>query len=104
MRQQQQQPGDAGDDDDGDHRGADDASQRFVLNDDAPYLANLGALWAVDPKLAAAIEALEESAVYPVEASKSGPPTVAVPTPDGRSIYLHSRYRPIDEAQKLIDP
>src|SRR4051794_36011217 len=123
MRQQQQHPADDADDAepngaaaaDGlgeerrdkrcDKRGDDnDPSLRFVLNDDAPYLANLAALWAADPKLAAPIEALDEAAFYPLEPSKSGPPTVAVPTPDGRSIYLHSRYRPVEEAQKLIDP
>jgi hypothetical protein len=79
-----------------------DPSERFILPADAPLLANLPALWATDPNLAEAVEAYEEP--YPVEASKSGPPTVAVHTADGRNVYLHSRYQPADEARKLIDP
>ena len=65
---------------------------------------NLAALWATEPRLAEAIECLEEQDEYPVEPSKSGPPTVAVRTPDGRRVYLHSRYQPLEEAQRLIDP
>src|SRR3954452_5384131 len=80
-----------------------DASTRFVRSDDAGYVANLAALWAADATLAAAIEALPDDADYAVEPSKTGPPTVCLPTPDGKSIYLHSRYRPVEEAQKLID-
>jgi len=53
-----------------------DPSLRFVLADDAPFLANLAALWAHDPKLAAAIEALDATASYPTSPSKSGVPTV----------------------------
>jgi len=81
-----------------------DQSLRFVLPDESPLLANLAALWAHDPKLAAAIEALDATASYPVEPSRSGVPTLAIPTGDGKSIQLHSRYQPIDEAKKLIDP
>src|SRR5436305_863401 len=81
-----------------------DLSTRFVLPADAPYLRNLAALWAVDAKLAEAIEALEGHASYIVESSKSGDPTVIVPSPDGRQLYLHSKHRPLDEAQRLIDP
>src|ERR1041384_4781292 len=80
-----------------------DQSRRFVLPKDAPYLRNLAALWAIDPALAMQIEALEESAVHKTDPSKSGLPTVAVPTGDGRSVYLHSRHRPMEEAQRLID-
>jgi hypothetical protein len=81
-----------------------DPSSRFVLPDDAPLLANLAALWAVDPKLAAAIEAVEASPSYVVTPSKSGEPTLAMPTPDGRQLQLHSRYKPIDEAKSWVDP
>jgi hypothetical protein len=81
-----------------------DPSARFVLPDDAPLLANLAALWAVDPKLAAAIEAVEHSPSYLVTPSKSGEPTLAMTTSDGRQIQLHSRYRPIDEAKTWVDP
>src|SRR5687768_5087717 len=81
-----------------------DPSTRFVLPDDAPYLKNLAALWSVDPQLAAAIEETDDAAAYRTEPSKSGEPTIAIATRDGRTIQLHSRYRPIDEAKQLIDP
>lgn len=80
-----------------------DPSTRFILPEDAPYLANLAALWVNEPRLAAQIEALPEPGGYPIEPSKSGPPTVAMMTPEGRRIYLHSRFDPIAEASKLID-
>ena len=81
-----------------------DLSLRFALPEDAPILANLAALWTHDPKLAAAIEMLDQTPSYRIELSKSGVPTVAVPTADGKSIQLHSRYQPLDEAKKLINP
>ena len=80
-----------------------DQSLRFVLADDSPFLANLAALWAHDPKLAAAIEALDATASYRVEPSKSGVPTVAVSIDGGKSIHLHSRYQPLDEAKRMVD-
>jgi hypothetical protein len=81
-----------------------DDSTRFILAEDAPYLANLAALWAADPALAAQIEAVAEPGGYPTEPSRAGPPTVAVETADGRRIYLHSRFDPAAEAAKLIEP
>ncbi len=84
-----------------------DPSLRFVLPDDAPYLKNLAALWATDPKLARLIEAIDENSpapiTYHVEPSKAGVPTISARTSDGRSLQLHSRYQPLDEAVKLID-
>ena len=77
---------------------------RFILPADAPFLANLAALWSADPDLAAAIEALEGEPNYPIEPSKNGEPTMAVTSAQGRRSYLHSRYRPIEEAEKLIQP
>ncbi|HEX3357976.1 MAG TPA: 6-hydroxymethylpterin diphosphokinase MptE-like protein, partial [Tepidisphaeraceae bacterium] len=81
-----------------------DQSLRFVVADDSPYLANLAALWAHDPKLASAIESLEGQPSHPVEPSKSGEPTVAIKNADGKSVYLHSRYQPLADAKRLIDP
>jgi hypothetical protein len=80
-----------------------DPSARFVLPEEAPYLRNLPALWNAAPKLAAAIEALEGQPSYPVEPSRSGEPTVAVTTAEGRRLYLHSKHRPLDEAKRLVD-
>lgn len=78
-------------------------TNRYVLPDDAPYLANLAALWAVDPSLAARIEAIDDTACHLVQPARSGDPTAIVRTVDGRSVYLHSRYRPVEEAAKLIE-
>ena len=61
-----------------------DPSDRFVLTEDAPYLANLAALWAADPKLAAAIEETDDAAAYRTTPSKSGEPTLSVTTSSGR--------------------
>jgi len=77
-------------------------SRRYVLPDDAPLSRNLAALWAVDHRLAEAVDALDDQPVYPVEPSKSGEPTVRVVGADGRAVYLHSRYQPVDEAKKLL--
>ena len=41
-----------------DHNTDLDSSYKHVLPDDAPYVVNLAALWAVDPKLARALEEL----------------------------------------------
>ncbi len=77
------------------------SDRAFVLADDAPYLANLAALWSVDPTLAMRVEAVGDCDCHAVEPSKSGEPTVAV-TVDGRKNYLHSRYQPADEADRVV--
>jgi hypothetical protein len=79
-----------------------DASQRYVLSSDHPYLANLSALWSMDPALAATVEAVSEDALLRAESAKDGSPTVAVATPSGGRVYLHSRYHPADEARQLV--
>ncbi len=87
---------------------SDDPSARYVLPEEAPYLANLAALWAADPILALAIEDLDDASCYALEASRSGPATLALPAPGAadasRKAYLHSRYDPIREAEQLIEP
>src|SRR5947209_3647255 len=77
---------------------------RYVLGEDAPLVKNLAALWTVEPALADAIEALHPRPSYSITPSKSGVPTVSVPAPEGRTITLHSRYEPIDEARRLVTP
>jgi hypothetical protein len=79
-----------------------DGSRRHVLAPAALLSRNLAALWALDAKLARQVEALHPRAPYPVQPSKAGPPTVAVTLPDGRSLFLHSRYEPADEARRLV--
>ncbi|HMB95956.1 MAG TPA: 6-hydroxymethylpterin diphosphokinase MptE-like protein, partial [Tepidisphaeraceae bacterium] len=83
-----------------------DPSLRFVLGEEAPYLKNLAALWAIEPKLARLIDSnsKEGSIIYQVETARSGAPTISAQMPDGRKLYLHSRYEPIEEAAKLIEP
>ena len=77
---------------------------RYVLADDAPLLKNLAALWAVDPELAAELEALHPTGGYAVERSKSGAPTLALsPSGAARPIYLHSRHQPVEEARRLVE-
>jgi hypothetical protein len=80
-----------------------DLSRRFVLPGDAPYVLNLAALWAADPALARAIEATHHEPSYPVTASRKGPPTLCLAPPEGGSVYLHSRFDPMDEARLLVD-
>jgi hypothetical protein len=82
---------------------ATDPSQRLILSADAPLLSNLAALWATEPKIAELLEAALELPGLSVEKSKSGPPTVSVRTDDGRALYLHSRYEPAKEAERLIE-
>ncbi len=79
-----------------------DSSARYVLPAGAPYLANLASLWAHDPGLAAEIESLEPDPAYDVQPSKSGQPTICVPSPGGSRLHLHSRYQPAEEAEKLV--
>jgi hypothetical protein len=83
-----------------------DPSLRFVLDPGSVYLKNMAALWTSEPRLARAIEALrgdEPGPTYEVEQSKSGPATAKAQTFEGRSIYLHSRYNPADEAARQIE-
>ncbi len=80
-----------------------DPSTRFVLPADAPYLANLAPLWTIDPALAEAIEAADDLSSHRVEATRSGHSTISVPAPDGRRIYLHSKYEPVAEVRKLLE-
>jgi len=70
---------------------------------DQVYLKNMTGLWRHDARLAMAVDALPDDALLPVEASKSGPATAAMVTPEGRRIWLHSRYDPEDEARKFVD-
>jgi hypothetical protein len=79
-----------------------DPSTRYVLPEDAPYLANLAALWTHAPALARAVEGVEECDLK-VEPARSGAPTVSAQTADGRVVSLHSKYDPVGEARKLID-
>lgn len=66
------------------------------------YVKNLRALWRVDPRLAYVIDDWGEPRDVHVEPSRSGPCTAWVSDAQGRRVYLHSRYDPTDEADRLV--
>src|ERR1700722_10433010 len=80
-----------------------DESSRYVLSSDSPLLANLAALWSVHEELAPELEALAEPIEYQTETAKSGDLTLVRSTADGRSIYMHSRFQPADEAKRFVE-
>src|SRR5436305_2606709 len=79
-----------------------DHSTRFVLAEGAPLIANLAALWGVDPALASELEERLQEPTYLLTAARSGDTTVALPAAGGQ-IFLHSKHRPMEEAKRLID-
>lgn len=71
--------------------------------DHALFLRNMALLWRFDTDLAIKLDAIPDAARLPVEPTRSGDWTVALPDPEGRPAYLNSRYDPRAEAKKLID-
>jgi len=67
------------------------------------YLANLAALYRRDAELAAKLDALPFARVARLERARDGDPTVRLTADDGRAVYAHSRYRPLEEARRLVD-
>ncbi len=63
----------------------------------AIYIKNMQQLWRNDPRLAMAIDAVPPSRAIPLEPAKDGSSTAKMSTPNGQ-VYLHSRYRPEQEA------
>ena len=80
-----------------------DSSLRYVLPTEHVYLKNLAALYSVNCHLARRIDSTFSIPDYKTEPSKSGEPTIAITTADGKKIYLHSRYEPVAEAKSLAD-
>jgi hypothetical protein len=66
------------------------------------YVRNMSALWRWDPKLALAIEAVHPADLPAIEQSREGGVTARIPIDGGKSIYLHSRYRPTQEAAQWV--
>ena len=66
------------------------------------YLENLAALYTADAELAGRIEALPFSQTPTLEATRDGNVTAQVIADDGKPIYVHSRYQPLDEARTLV--
>lgn len=67
------------------------------------YAANLAALYLRDPRLAAAIDGVPFERCPELEPARDGGLTAQVVADDGRPVYLHSRYRPGQEAAALIE-
>lgn len=65
------------------------------------FLHNMRALWRQDPALAIRVDAVADEERYPWEPTRSGAMTVRVPTPDGAAVYLHSKYDPVADADRL---
>ncbi|MCS7035010.1 MAG: DUF115 domain-containing protein [Phycisphaerae bacterium] len=78
-----------------------DPSVRFLADADSPLPANLAALWAVDARLAARVESAEPARCQ-LAMARSGVPTLLWSDGSGRTIPLHSRYDPEDEARRLV--
>ncbi len=69
----------------------------------ACYVENLAALYALDPPLAARVDALPFSQTHPLETARDGAPTVRLIADDNKPVYAHSRYHPGDEARTLVE-
>ena len=67
------------------------------------YLANLAVLYRRDPDLAASVDAVSFRQAPLLEAARDGNVTVRLTADDGREVYAHSRYRPLDEAAKFVE-
>jgi hypothetical protein len=61
------------------------------------YVKNLCALWETDPRLAMAIDSVHPDDIPPLEPTKDNVWTVKV-----GSVYLHSKYRPLQEAATWV--
>lgn len=70
------------------------------LLDEKVFVENMRELWRFDPKLALALDRLEEADLPQLEPTRTAAATVRRATPDGKTIYLHSRYDPLAEAEK----
>jgi hypothetical protein len=79
--------------------GADDRRAQWLRN----YTANLGALYAVDRALAAQIDQAPFADCPKTEPTRDGRLTLRLAADDGKPIYAHSRYRPLEEARTLVD-
>ncbi len=64
---------------------------------------NLSFLRGSVPHMVRLIEALPPSSHVQVVEAKSGAPTASVQTEDGRTVWLHSRYDPVTEAERVAE-
>ena len=66
------------------------------------FLHNMRALWRVDPELAMRVDAVFDDERIPLTPTRSGAWTARTQTPDGKSVYLHSRNDPVEEAKRFV--
>ena len=64
------------------------------------FVRNMKELWCFDPAVALDLDRINDDELPPVEQTRTEAVTLRRTTPDGRQIYLHSRYNPIAEAKK----
>jgi len=69
----------------------------------AVYVKNLAQLYRRQQALAVRLEAVPFSSCPALERTRDGRFTAQLPTANGRAVYLHSRYRPIEEAQQFVE-
>ncbi len=68
--------------------------------DNTLFVRNMKELWRFDPAVALELDRINDEELPPIEQTKTEAVTLRRTTPDGRQIYLHSRYNPIAEAEK----
>ncbi len=66
------------------------------------YVRNICALWRFDARLAMALDAVHPDDIPSTEPAKDNAPTIRVASFKG-PLYLHSRYKPLQEAQSWAD-
>jgi hypothetical protein len=66
------------------------------------YLGNLAALYGLYPDFAARIDAMPFTACPRLEPARDGRFTASVTADNGKPVYLHSRYRPGEEAAQFV--
>ena len=73
-----------------------------IVEQNPVFVENMRWLWLHDPELARKLDAISDEGRVELEPTRSGDWTAALTDSDGRKVYLHSRYEPIVEAQRLI--
>ncbi|QPJ63320.1 MAG: motility associated factor glycosyltransferase family protein [Candidatus Nitronauta litoralis] len=66
------------------------------------YQSNLSCLYDLHPELAKKVDNQKFSEAFQIESSKSGSPTLLLKNHDGKTLSLHSRYNPAQEAEQFI--
>ena len=67
------------------------------------FIRNMRPLWRCDPQLALRVDAVCDNDRLPLEPTRSGHWTAQATTPQNAMCYLHSRYEPIREAERMAD-